>query len=82
MIANIIWNAENDSGGIGTAPKPVAGMVSAWSRNARSRLPIHLPVPWKASEYMHTAQSTLMSPRQKKFCISMASTFFARTMPQ
>ena len=25
MTANIIWNAENDSGGIGTAPKPVAG---------------------------------------------------------
>ena len=25
MTANIIWNAENDSGGIGSAPKPVAG---------------------------------------------------------
>ena len=30
---------------------------------------------------MHTAQSTLTSPRQKKFCISIASTFLARTMP-
>ncbi len=42
---------------------------------------MYLPVPWKASEYMHTAHSTLTRPRQKKFCMSIASTFFARTMP-
>jgi hypothetical protein len=30
---------------------------------------------------MHTAQSTATMPRQMKFCISMASTFLARTMP-
>ncbi len=62
-------------------PKPVAGTVFAWSRNARSRFPMNLPVPWNASEYMQTAQSTLIRPRQKKFCMSMASTFLARTMP-
>ncbi len=45
ITANIIWNAENDSGGIGTPPKPVAGTVLAWSMNARSKLPIHFPVP-------------------------------------
>ena len=29
ITANISWNAENDSGGIGTCPKPVAGTMLA-----------------------------------------------------
>ena len=50
MIANISWNAENDSGGIGNDPKPVAGTFATSCIHARSRLPIHFPVPWNASE--------------------------------
>ena len=29
ITANISWNAEKDSGGIGTCPKPVAGTTLA-----------------------------------------------------
>ena len=50
MIANISWNTENDSGGIGNAPKPVAGTVATSRIHARSKLPIHFPVPWNARE--------------------------------
>ena len=60
MIANISWNAENDSGGIDSVPKPGRRDVFATSCiHARSKLPIHLPVPRNASEYTHAAQSTL-----------------------
>ncbi len=42
---------------------------------------MYLPLPEKASEYATAAHSTLTRPMQKKFCISMPSTFLARTMP-
>ena len=39
------------------------------------------PVPWNASEYTPAAQITLTRPRQNMFCISIPSTFLARTIP-
>ena len=81
MIANMSWNAMNESGGIVRPSNPVGNTVFASCSHARSKLPIHLLSPENASEYVSTAQTIDTSPRQKKFCISMPSTFLARTMP-
>ena len=80
ITANIIWYAMNDSGGIGTAPKPgrrscgaveereveVADVLAGAAEGER----VHAHGPQHADE-----------PEAKKFCISMPSTFLARTMP-
>src|SRR2546423_12586037 len=49
MIANIIWYAMNSSGGIVSASPGGASRATS-ARPAKSRLPIHLPVPANASE--------------------------------
>ena len=80
MIANMSWKARNTSGGIDSW-KPVGDVLAASRNQARSRFPIHLLSPLNASEYVSAAQMTLISPRQKKFCMSIPSTFLARTIP-
>ena len=80
MIANMSWKARNVSGGIDSS-KPVGDVAAASRNQARSRFPIHLLSPLKASEYVSAAQITLIRPMQKKFCMSMPSTFLARTIP-
>ena len=50
---------------------------------AKSRLPMKppLPNPPKARVKAMVAQTTASSPMAKMFCMSMPSTFLARTMP-
>ena len=79
ITANIIWYAMYNDGGIVSASP--CGAVLKCASHAKSKFPIHLFVPPKAIEYTTTAQSTLTRPRQKKFCISIVSTFRARTIP-
>ena len=79
MTANIIWYAMNSDGGIVNVSP--GGGVLKFPSHAKSKLPMYLFVPPNASEYTTIAQSTLTRPRQKKFCISIASTFFALTIP-
>jgi hypothetical protein len=81
MMANISWKAMNASGGIVSSSNPVGNTTFASRSHARSKLPIHLLSPLNASEYVTTAQMIVTSPRQKKFCMSIPSTFLARTIP-
>ena len=49
----------------------------------KSKFPIKPPLPASpnASEYPKTTQITVTMPRAKKFCMSIARMFLARTMP-
>ncbi len=70
-----------NDGGMVSASASTGGPVLKWPSHAKSKLPINPFVPPNASEYTTTAHSTLTRPRQKKFCMSIVSTFLARTMP-
>ena len=78
MTANVSWNATNASAGIVPATSlPIP------SRPTKSKLPIKPPLPASpnASEYPKTTQITVTMPMAKKFCMSIARMFLARTMP-
>ena len=89
MMANIIWKAKKMIGGIVRKSRPGRLFTSAPSAsvtlmsfmNAKSKFPTNRPLSPKARENPTTAHRMPMRPMAKKFCMSMPSTFFPRTMP-
>ena len=75
ITANIIWNATN------ARPGMFPSRVATFDNQANSVLPMIGPVPPKAIENPMIAHRIDTMPIAKKFCMSMPSTFFARTMP-
>ena len=86
MIANVIWNAQNSTNGIVSVPKNPFASGSAGPTSfihAKSKLPMKPSLPALPNDRLNTIahHRTPRIPIAKKFCISMPSTFFARTMP-
>ncbi len=81
MMAKVIWNAMNSKGGMVSASKPGGAFVIRSLSPTKSKFPITLPVPPNASVKHTSAHITEARPMQNTFCISMASTFLARTIP-
>ncbi len=78
ITAKVSWNATNAIVGM----EPVVVCATSF-RPTKSKLPIQPPFPASpnASEYPKITQRTVTIPIAKKFCMSIASTFLARTMP-
>ena len=82
MMANIIWKATNASAGTVSASRPGMLPLNKPLRPTRSKPPI--TPPWslpKARLKATNAHSTLTSPMQKTFCMSMPRTFLPLTIP-
>jgi hypothetical protein len=78
ITAKVSWKAENSM--VGMVPETSLPMSF---RPMKSKLPMKpaFPASPKASEYPKSTQITVTMPMAKKFCMSMASTCFARTIP-
>ena len=86
MIANVIWNTQKSTIGIASVPKNPSAAGSAGPTSfiqAKSKLPMTPPLPAAPKDRLKTTahHSTARIPMAKKFCMSMPSTFFERTMP-
>jgi hypothetical protein len=75
ITANIIWKATN------AMPGMFPSSVGTFDNQANSVLPMRAPVPPNASENPIIAHNSEMMLMAKMFCMSMPSTFLARTMP-
>ncbi len=75
MIANISWKATNTTYGI-------APSLPERSWSAKKSNPPQKPLPAPNATLNPMAdQISVTIPMQKKFCMIIPSTFFARTMP-
>ena len=81
MIANVAWKATKAIVGIVWADPSVGTTSWAFQRKAKWLSPRYWPVPLKAQVKPMMTQVTLTIAIAAKFCISIASTCLARTMP-